>query len=312
MHLATPLVPSPTLSRDGSPVLLKLDALQPSGSFKLRGIGRLVQSLVAGGARRLFAASGGNAGLAVAYAGRALSVPVTVVVPSTTSKEMAARIAAYGATVEVHGDDFDGANAHALGLVDQHGGAYVHPFDHPEIWRGHATLVEELVQAGVHPSVIVLSVGGGGLMSGVVEGLRQHGMQDVPIIAVETAGAASLAAAVRAGRLVTLDRITTIATTLGARTVAAQTLFDARSHPCDVVTITDADATSACVRFCDDHRILVEPACGAALSIAYTEHPRFMARRAERADRPAVVIVCGGVAVSPKLIEAWRMSGSAS
>src|ERR1700754_1115046 len=108
LHLDTPLLQSAAnYSASGKPLWLKLDALQPSGSFKLRGVGRLCQREVENGAREIFCASGGNAGIAAAFAGRALGVPVTIVVPETTSEEVRQSIRKTGAVVRVHGSAFD-------------------------------------------------------------------------------------------------------------------------------------------------------------------------------------------------------------
>src|SRR5690242_796835 len=127
LHLDTPLFQTaPDYSASGKPLWLKLDALQPSGSFKLRGVGRLCQHEVQTGAREIFCASGGNAGIAAAYAGRALGVPVTIVVPETTAPDVRRTIAATGAKVLVHGSVFDEANAHAIALAEsQIGRAHV-------------------------------------------------------------------------------------------------------------------------------------------------------------------------------------------
>ena len=104
LHLDTPLFrTSADYSASNKPLWLKLDALQPSGSFKLRGVGRLCQHEIENGAREIFCASGGNAGIAAAYTGRALGIPVTIVVPETTSPEVRQSIEATGATVLVHG-----------------------------------------------------------------------------------------------------------------------------------------------------------------------------------------------------------------
>src|SRR6185437_12144230 len=96
------------------------------------------------------------------------------------------------------------------------------PFDHPLLWEGHASLVDEMLEAGPAPDAVVVAVGGGGLLCGVAEGLARHGLNMVPIVAVETQGAASFAAAMDAGRPVALDRIDTIASSLGARQVCGE------------------------------------------------------------------------------------------
>src|SRR5208283_6076665 len=107
------------------------------------------------------------------------------------------------------------------------------------VWKGHSSIIHEIADVGLRPGAIVVSVGGGGLLCGLLEGMHDIGWTDVPILAVETEGAASFAAAVKAGHLVTLDRITSIATTLGARTVAAQALDCTKNHPITTWQVTD-------------------------------------------------------------------------
>jgi L-serine/L-threonine ammonia-lyase len=301
LHIETPLLQtSSDYSRSGVPLWLKLDALQPSGSFKLRGVGLLCQHEVAKGAKEIFCASGGNAGIAAAVAGRILGVPVTIVVPETTSVEVRARILATGAKVLVHGSVFDEANGYAMSLAADRKAAYVHPFDHPLLWEGHATLIDEVVKAAAEFDCVVTSVGGGGLLAGIVEGLRRNGLTEIPVIAVETEGAASLHAALAANERVTLPAITSIATSLGARQVA-QHVFDlVGQHPIESVTVSDAQSVAACLKFADAHRILVEPACGAALAVADV-HPDLLSRY-----KAPLIEVCGGIGVSLAMLSAWR------
>jgi L-serine/L-threonine ammonia-lyase len=299
LHIETPLVESRRLSeRAGRTILLKFESLQPSGSFKTRGIGHICQVEHAHGARRFLTSSGGNAGLAVAYAGRRLGVPVTVVVPQATSARARELMALEGAQVVVHGASWQEANQHAQTMLSA-ADTFIHPFDHPAIWEGHATLVDEVVGAGARPDAVVLSVGGGGLLSGVALGLERHHLGDVPIIAVETEGAASFRAAVSAGQPVDLPAITSIATTLGARRVCDRALQWAQERPIESVVVPDAAAVAACRRFLDDHRVLVEPACGASLAIVYDQAD------ALQAFRNVLVIVCGGATTTIAQLEEW-------
>ena len=284
----------------GASVYLKMEALQPTGSFKIRGIGHACQISCEAGATRLVCSSGGNAGYAVAYAGRMLGTDVTVVVPMTTPDWTREMIQQQEATVIEHGDSWDDSHAYASELAGQDGTAYIHPFDNARIWRGHASLVEEIANDGLKPDTIVLSVGGGGLLCGVLEGLHRIGWTDIPIVAVETEGAASFAASVEAGRLITLDKIASVATTLGARTVASKALMWTRKHTIKPWTVSDREAVDACIRFADDHRILVEPACGAALSAIYNRSTSLVGQ--ER----VMVIVCGGAGVSLSLLKEWE------
>lgn len=284
----------------GAPVLLKMEALQPIGSFKIRGIGAACQASWEDGAKRLVCASGGNAGYAVAYAGRRLGMAVTIVVPKTTSSWMQNLLRREGATVAVYGECWDDAHDHAMALAIQENAAYVHPFDDPRIWAGHASIIHEIAEVNIKPGAIVVSVGGGGLLCGLLEGLHQIGWKGVPVLAVETEGAASFAASVRAGHLITLDRITSIATTLGARTVAPAALAWTQRHKIIPWIVTDRAAVDACLRFVDEQRVLVEPACGAALAA--------VRGRAEPLEglAPIVVVVCGGAGVSLALLDEWK------
>ncbi len=298
LHIATPIWKSKPLGAVlGAPVFLKMEALQPVESFKIRGMGHACRARCEAGATRLICSSGGNAGYAVAYAGRKLGADVTIVVPKTTPEWTRGIIRREGAEVVEHGASWDEAHAYASDLAKQNGTAYIHPFDDPGVWSGHASIVEEIADTGPKPGALVVSVGGAGLLCGILEGLHRVGWTDVPVLAVETEGAASFAASVAAGRLITLDKITSIAITLGARTVTPQALTS--RHPITPWTVSDRAAVDACLRFADDHRILVEPACGAALSTVY-DRAQPLAGRA-----PVLVIVCGGAGVSLALLKAW-------
>jgi L-serine/L-threonine ammonia-lyase len=156
LHIATPLLRSEAFdTREGQRVWLKMEALQPSGSFKLRGIGHACEVHAAAGTRRIVPSSGGNAGLAAAHAARRLGLPALVVVPETTSARARALLARAGAEVRVHGLSFQEANAHAqsrLGPQD----AFIHPFDDPLLWEGHAGMIDEVAHAGLRPDAVVL------------------------------------------------------------------------------------------------------------------------------------------------------------
>lgn len=301
LHSRTPLWHSrPISAAAGTQVWLKMEAFQPSGSFKARGMGAACLAAKERGATRIVCASGGNAGYAVAYAGLQLGLEVTIVVPQTTPLRTKELVQSEGANLIIHGASWDDAYAHAVTLAQQTSVINIHPFDDPQVWQGHASLVHEIAEAGIKPGAIVLAVGGGGLLCGVAEGLQSIGWMDVPIVAVETEGASSFAQSIQADRLITLDRITSIATTLGARTVAQQALDWTRRHPIVPRVISDRAAVDACLRFADDQRVLVEPACGAALAAGYLRSPALIDRD------PVVIIVCGGVGVTRELLQKWN------
>jgi L-serine/L-threonine ammonia-lyase len=229
--------------------------------------------------------------MAVAYAGKKLGVPVTVVVPQTTTERAKKLIQSFGAQVRVHGASWQEAHEMAEAMAENKG-ALVHPFDHPVLWEGYASLVDEIASSGIVPDAVIVSVGGGGLYSGVVQGLRGNGLLSVPVIAVETEGTASFNTAMNQKELVELDAIRGVATSLGAKKVA-QYAFDLHTkHPTRGIVVSDAQAVSACRRFLDDHRLLVEPACGASLATLYEALPEL------KDFKRIVCVVCGGATIT--------------
>lgn len=292
LHYTTPTYLSHEWSRKlNKKIYYKIEAYQPSGSFKIRGMGALCQQAKAQGAVHLVCSSGGNAGYAVAYAGLQLQLPVTIVVPESTSTYMKNKIAAIGATIEVQGKVWDEAHQYALELSKDLGATYIHPFEHPSIWTGHASMVDEVAEVIAEPDAIVVSVGGGGLLCGVLEGLERIGWTNSKIIAAETHGAASFAAALEKDALVTLDKIDTIASSLGAKCITNRLLEWSRVRKIDSYLMTDKATMQACQAFANEYNVLVEPACGAALSTVYhnCEHLQDV--------ETILVIVCGGASV---------------
>lgn len=288
----------PLTKRAGTSIYLKLDNAQPTGSFKIRGIGHFCKTWAERGCERFVCSSGGNAGLAAAYSARKLGIPATILVPTTTPSFTIDRLKDEGAEVSVVGEMLDDTIEHAKEMVKNNPGwVYVPPFDDPLIWEGHTSIVKELKKVhNFKPGAIALSVGGGGMLCGVVQGLREVGWEDVPIIAMETRGADSLNAAVTAGKLVTLPEITSVAKTLGAKTVGLQALKVAQTHPVFSEVVTDQEAVLAVERFVDDEKILVEPACGAALAVVYSNVVQRLQKEGKlKAELgPVVIVVCGG------------------
>jgi len=299
LHIETPLLESLPLGRkvEGR-VWLKMESLQPSGSFKLRGIGHACQTHSANGAKGILCSSGGNAGIAVAYSGRRLGIPVTVVVPETTSARAIELIEQEAAEVVVRGSSWQEAHEYATQSLKA-GWAYIHPFDDPLVWSGHATIIDETVRQGVRPDVVVVSVGGGGLLCGIIQGLRRNGLSGAPVIAVETEGAASLSESLRQNRNTALEEITSIATSLGAKRVADAAYAYAVEHGVLSRVVSDSQSLSACLQFSRDHRVLVEPACGATLATVYEPVGDL------KGKRDILIVVCGGAGVTIQQLEHW-------
>lgn len=301
LYVQTPILESLPLSRIlGIPVYLKMESVQPSGSFKNRGIGRLCSYYASQGKSAFISASGGNAGMATAYSGRMLGIPVKVIVPLTTSEFTRKKIELEGAEVIIHGEDLDAADHFAKQLADQEHAAYIPAYDHPVIWEGNSTLIYETFGDGFKPGAILLSVGGGGLLCGVLEGLHEVKWGDIPVVTAETEGAAAFAASVYADRPIVLDKVDTIATTLAAKHITHAAFDWTKKHTVYPQIVTDIAAVNASVAFAEDHRVLVEPACGAALSLAYDGLPLL------KTFSSLLIIVCGGIGSSCDLLRQWR------
>lgn len=302
LHIRTPLILHPGLSTATRRIWLKLENLQPSGSFKLRGMGLLCTHAAEQGKKKVVCPSGGNAGLATAVAAAVLGLKAIIVVPHFTPEITRARIAKTGAEVIVHGKLWDEANQRALELAQDADTEYVPAFDHPTLWEGHSTMVDEILEDCPQVDTIVTSVGGGGLLAGVLTGLERHGRTDCRIVACETQGAASFAAAIKAGHPVKLPEIKTIASSLGASQVASWPVEHIGNFQHQSVVLSDADAIMGVVRYADDMRQLVEPACGVSLAVAYLDHPAI----AHAHD--VVIVVCGGVSISAEMVAGWEKS----
>ncbi|UCP10624.1 pyridoxal-phosphate dependent enzyme [Pseudomonas sp. MM213] len=306
LHIRTPLILHPGLSTPTRRIWLKLENLQPSGSFKLRGMGLLCSQAKAEGKRKVVCPSGGNAGFATAVAAASLGLQACIVVPHTTPESTRARIRKTGAEVIVHGKVWDDANQRAKELSKGADTEYVPAFDHPVLWEGHSTMIDEILEDCPQVDTLVTSVGGGGLLAGILTGLIRHGRMDCRIVACETMGAASFSAAIKAGHPVRLSRIDTVATSLGAAQVAAWPVKHILDFPHQCVVLGDDEAIMGVVRYANDLRQLVEPACGVSLAIGYLDHPAI----ADAHD--VVIVVCGGVSINAQLVAGWARSSAES
>jgi L-serine/L-threonine ammonia-lyase len=312
LHVSSPLIRSESLSKlTGVEVYLKLDTLQPSGSFKIRGIGHhVIQAVNQRGSTSLISSSGGNAGMAVAYAGQRLGLPTTIVIPTSTPSFMIKRLEALSAKVLQYGAVWDEAHGEAKRIAEgTPDSLLVHPFDHPEIWEGHKTIVEELIQQlPSEPSAIMCSVGGGGLIAGIHKGLQESVWNGTSVVAIETEGAESFGQCIKQQKWVKLDKIDTIAKTLGALQVSEEAfkMTQKCTHSLSAHTVTDTETVDAIIQFLDEHRILIEPACAATLAALYSDRTRSTVLSSLDRTKPLVVFVCGGSIITLELLETFK------
>jgi L-serine/L-threonine ammonia-lyase len=269
-----------------------------------------------------YCSSGGNAGLAAVHSAVKLGRPCTIVVPITTKPMMMAKMEAAGATAVLqHGASWQEADDYLQNIVikeaEQAGEecVYVPPFDHPKIWTGHSSMVDEihdqLVEmtgdSNAEPEVLACSVGGGGLFNGIMEGVRRNSYTNTRILAVETKGADSLAESVKQGKHITLPAITSQATTLGAKKVSARTFELAmESQHVKTLVLSDEEAMMGAWRLAEDERLLVELSCSVTVALCYGDRLRKALQREVSKDDKVVIIVCGGSNVNIDMVSQWK------
>jgi len=305
VHKHTPLLWSSKLSdRVGGDVHLKMDAMQPGSSFKIRGIGNLCSHFVRNqGVTHLVSSSCANAGMAVAVAGRALGVKATIVV-SDVDKDciLLDRYRLLGCDIVFHGTEWNDADSYARKLGSMENSAYIEMFDHPLIFDGHASMIRELYadRQGKAPDCIVLSVGGGGLLSGVCTGLKQVGWEHVPIYACQSERCNLLDVALTNGTPTPTHIYSAEGHDLGTRAIAQQALDFSREMNVQSLLIPDREALGSVAEFLDDEHVVVEPLCAVALAALYHQPKLFQKYKS------IVVIVCGGNLCSLDDVVAWR------
>jgi L-serine/L-threonine ammonia-lyase len=248
-----------------------------------------------------------------------ISHEATIVVPRSTSQLLIEKLRDLGAEVQQVGENLAAADLYLRKeLIDcDPNGFYIPPFDHPLIWAGQETLGRELEdqmsEKGGYDAV-VLSVGGGSMLIGIQQTIQKRvaltGEKPPMVLAVETRGAESLNASLLAGRHITLDKITSIATSLGVSRVAERAYELAQEPNVRSIVLSDAEAAMGCVRFADEERILVETSCGVSLAAVYNGSLRKAVGAGmsdeDWSDMKVVVSVCGGSDVSSERIQVYR------
>ena len=288
--IETPILPLTSarwdgLLPEGADVTVKLELFQQAGSFKARGallgIRRLDAAQRAAG---VVAASGGNHALAVSWAAKAAGVDALIAMPKATDPARIAGCETLGATVTLH-DDMAAAFA-AMNAAAEAGRTLMHPFEADHMILGSATCGYEYATQAPRTDVFIIPIGGGGMISGMACAIKQMN-PDATVIGVEPYGADSMSQSFAAGVPVTLDRVATIADSLGAPLAMPLTYSVARAYVDRIVKIEDHDMLAGMDHYQNVLRITAEPACAA--SLAAITGPL----KAELAGRQIGIIACG-------------------
>ena len=294
--IRTPTVPSPGLSqRLGVPVTAKLELLQRTGSFKVRGAAAKLLTLTPEErARGVVAVSGGNHAIAVAAMAGAMDIKATVVMPRSAPRRAVEVAEGYGATVRVT-DDMAEAFALTARLRGE-GMVMVHPFDDPVVLAGQGTVGLELAEDAGELTDVLVSIGGGALISGVavaVAALRPG----VRVWGVEVTGAEAMSQALAAGAPVPVE-LSSIVSTLSAPMVSQLTYEHVSALVSEVIVVSDDQAVQGTLDLADQAKLWAEPAAGCLVAAA-----RQVIERVGGAARLGLVI-CGGN-VTFRNVQTW-------
>ncbi|HEX4176388.1 MAG TPA: threonine/serine dehydratase [Acidimicrobiales bacterium] len=237
----TPVVAVPQL---GPSVSVKVESVQPTGSFKVRGgLAAVAATHEDEPGRAVVASSAGNHGLGLAFAASNLGTQVTVVVPTGASAAKVSALQQFDVRLVLYGEGYREAETHALDLAAREGSRYVSPYNDPDVIAGQATLARELVEQVPNLGTVVVPCGGGGLLAGVILGLE--GL-DVRIVGVESEASPSMSTALAAGAIVPINVEPTVADGLaGNLEPGAVTVGIALSRGVQVLTVSEADIRSA-------------------------------------------------------------------
>ncbi|GAA3374363.1 serine/threonine dehydratase [Streptomyces racemochromogenes] len=262
-----------------------LEYLQHTGSFKARGAHNFLAAHREAGrlpAAGVTIASGGNAGLACAWAARAHGIPATVFLPANAPRVKVDRLRGYGADVRLVGDRYAQALAACREFAVASGALSSHAYDHPLVAAGAGTLLDEVRAALPGLDTVVVAVGGGGLFAGVATAAREHGVR---VVAAEPEHCRALNAALEAGEPVDVPVASVAADSLGASRVSADALAAARHANAVSVLVPDGAITAARRALWDEHRIVVEAGAATALAALRTA-PESLGER-------VAVVLCG-------------------
>jgi threonine dehydratase len=286
----TPMVASRVLSeRTGVDVRLKCENLQRTGSFKPRGAYNRIANLPPQDrGRGVVAASAGNHAQGVAWAATTLGIDSTVFMPVGASLPKLVATRAYGATVHQVGETIDESLTAAREFAEQTGATLIHPFDHPDIVAGQATVAPEILRQLPRVRTVLVPTGGGGLLAGVAVALHLLAPA-VRVIGVQAAGAAAWPGSLSAGKPVALERISTMADGIAVGMPGAVPFGHVAEHVSAIVTVEE-DALSSALLLCMERaKLIVEPAGAAAVAALLAHSPEHLGL-----DGPVCAILSGG------------------
>jgi threonine dehydratase len=280
-------------------VHLKIESIQPIRAFKVRGaLNKLIRMTGEQRAAGVITASAGNHGLGVAYAAAAFQSPATVYVPETANLFKVEAIRRLGARVVAAGRNYNGAYVEALAAQKESGATFVHAYDDPDVVAGQGTIATELLTGIDDFDTVLVPIGGGGLIGGIALYLKSK-KPGIKVIGVEPVGADAMSRSLRAGSIVTLDRVSTIADGLAASAPGKLTFELAQKYVDEVLLVEETEMLRAIRLLFEWEHLLAEPAGAAALA-ALLYHYRPVS------NERVVVILSGGNVTDEVMLRALK------
>ena len=257
-------------TQTGNKVYFKPENMQLTGAYKLRGAYYKISTLSdEERAKGLITASAGNHAQGVAYAAKCFGVKAVIVMPTTTPLIKVNRTKGYGAEVVLYGDVYDEACEKAYELAKENGYTFIHPFDDPAVATGQGTIAMEIIKELPVVDYILVPVGGGGLATGVST-LAKLLNPKIKVIGVEPEGANCLQESVKAGKVLTLDHVSTIADGTAVKTPGSRIFPYLKKNLDDIITVPDEELVVAFLDMVENHKMVVENS--GLLTVAALKH----------------------------------------
>jgi threonine dehydratase len=283
----TPVIKSWSMSSSGQSIFLKLENLQRTGSFKIRGAYNKIASLTDEERRRgVIASSAGNHAQGVALSASLFKMPAVICMPATAPQAKIENTRAYGAEVVLNGSVYDDAYAKAVALQKERGYTFIHPFDDDKVIAGQGTIALELFESLDDIDAIIAPIGGGGLLSGIAVTAKAL-KPSVKIIGVQSASAASMVACLQNDKVAPISSAVTMADGIAVKCPGTRTFKILKEYMDDIVTVSEEEIAAAVFFLIEKHHIIAEGA-GAVATAALLAHkiPKNLKR--------AVLMVSGG------------------
>ena len=264
-------------TQTGNKVYFKPENMQLTGAYKLRGAYYKISTLSdEERAKGLITASAGNHAQGVAYAAKCFGVKAVIVMPTTTPLIKVNRTKGYGAEVVLYGDVYDEACEKAYELAKENGYTFIHPFDDPAVATGQGTIAMEIIKELPVVDYILVPVGGGGLATGVST-LAKLLNPKIKVIGVEPEGANCLQESVKAGKVLTLDHVSTIADGTAVKTPGSRIFPYLQKNLDDIITVPDEELVVAFLDMVENHKMIVENS--GLLTVAALRHLNFTGKK---------------------------------